>query len=41
MIDFASENKFLGVCCSLDCFDSFITNDGICWACADGFTWGV
>ena len=41
VMDFASENKFLGVCCSIDCLDSFITNDGTCWACVDGFTWGV
>ena len=40
-IDFASENKFLGVCCNIDCVDSFITDTEICWATADGFTWGV
>jgi hypothetical protein len=40
-IDFASENKFLGVCCNISCVNSWVTSTDICWACDDNFTWGL
>jgi hypothetical protein len=39
-IDFASENKFAGICCNIACFDSWITIVNDCWA-GEGFSWGV
>lgn len=40
-IDFASENKFVGVCCNDLCVNSWITEDSLCWAGEDNFTWGL
>jgi hypothetical protein len=39
-IDFASENKFAGICCNIACIDSWITIVNDCWA-GEGFSWGV